>query len=241
MGGGNSKSDGIEGVRPYWVHIGAVEALKAEHEVPMAEDFEFDCYVVTEWIDDHGKTIRNSRGTSAFTRHGNYRKASHTHGAVFNEIMDFNVMHTQLCRLKFALCERKDGVNGMWDHTFPLAVAETSKSLMDIVKEGMLGKPQTVDFIANDPKYARIGMRMTYTIGDVDFPKPVTQSEALKDMGNGPVELLKDENGDGQIDGADAGVETKKIERPKLLSHNTADLTRTALVPKNSDHVEDDV
>ncbi len=251
MGGGQSH-DGIHGEKPYWVHISRIEGIKGlwlDHQ-----DYQFDGYIVTEWIDDKGKILRNNRGTSAFTRHGHYKAVSHRNGAVFNEFMEFNVMFTQLCRLRFKLCERKLGINGMWDHTSPLAVSEpTAQNLMEMVKAGLLGETQTIEF--HHPKgaeenkdYSHVAMRMSFSVGDRDVAKPLVASEALKDMGNNPVELVEDVDGDGQItlDDHNASVPggppaRASSARPKLLTANSVNLARKPFAPAADAHPDDDV
>ena len=251
MGGGQSR-DGIDGEKPYWVHISRMDGIKGlwlEHQ-----DYQFDGYIVTEWIDDKGKILRNNRGTSGFTRHGHYRSVSHQRGAVFNEFMEFNVMFTQLCRLRFKLCERKLGINGMWDHTAPLAVSEpTAQTLMEMVKGGLLGEAQTIEF--HHPKgaeenqgYSHVAMRMSFSVGDRDVAKPLVASEALKDMGNNQVELVEDVNGDGHITLDDhnasvssSGPPARATMRPPLLTANSVNLARKPFAPVSEAHPDDDV
>ena len=224
--------DGIDGEKPYWVHIGRLEQLKGDGEVLPHDDFEFHGYIVTEWIDEKGKVLRNSRGTSAFVRHTNYRPVSHAGGAKFLEIMDFNLMFTQLCFLRFKLCERKDGVNGLWDHSYPLAITAPSTQLMELVKNEQLGVEQTLELRADTTK-GKIGMRMTFTVGDSDVPKPMMKSAAMKDVGNGPVNLLKDRDGDGDVDAHDAGI--AKTVRPRPLKADSRVLKRNVHVVASED------
>jgi len=226
MGGASSKHDGIDGVKPYWVHVGTCAPIKGDGEVLLHDDYHFDGYIVLRWLTENGDPLQNRRGVSAFQRHGHYLPMSNSGGGEFNEIMDFNLMFTQLCKISFHLCERKDGINGMWDHSSPLAIAEPTITLKEMIDNGVLGKPQTVDFIQREEKPIKIGVRLTFIVGDDSITKPEIHSEAMVDIGNGPVEMVEDKNGDGEITAHDTGVPPQK---PKLIKANSSNLKHSTV------------